>query len=112
MDVLLLTNNLMGSSRVSGVVRGHGLSIQVARQAAAAGGQAARAVVVDLELPIDLSAVDEALAGSEAERIAFGPHVDEARLEAARQAGWLVLTRGQFDAQLPELAARWAAAPA
>ncbi|MEM8496052.1 MAG: hypothetical protein AAF916_05835 [Planctomycetota bacterium] len=36
--------------------------------------------------------------------IAFGPHVDSARLEAASQAGAdQVLTRGAFTQRLPEL---------
>ena len=38
--------------------------------------------------------------------VAFGPHVHEAKLEAARTAGCnLVLTRGQFDAQYARLIA-------
>jgi AmiR/NasT family two-component response regulator len=36
--------------------------------------------------------------------VAFGPHVHEARLAAARDAGCdLVLTRGQFDSQIESL---------
>lgn len=39
-----------------------------------------------------------------ARTIAYGPHVQPARLAQARQAGFSsVLTRGQFDAALPEL---------
>jgi len=39
-----------------------------------------------------------------AQTIAFGPHVQPARLSKARQAGFgAVLTRGQFDSALPSL---------
>lgn len=39
--------------------------------------------------------------------IAYGPHVQEAALQAAQEAGCdLVLTRGQFNAQMDELLAR------
>lgn len=39
-----------------------------------------------------------------ARTIAYGPHVQPARLAQARQAGYgSVLTRGQFDSALPEL---------
>jgi DNA-binding response OmpR family regulator len=40
--------------------------------------------------------------------IAFGPHVDERGLQAAREAGCdLVLTRGQFNRQMAEVLARY-----
>ena len=109
MDVLLLTGNLMGSSRVSGVVREFGLTIRMARGVDDLPElDQLRAVLVDLELPLDIAALNQRLAGSPARRVAFGPHVDEARLTAAREAGWDVMTRGQFDQALPDLAADWA----
>ncbi len=41
---------------------------------------------------------------TDAQTIAYGPHVQPARLSKARQLGFdLVLTRGQFDAALPSL---------
>lgn len=40
----------------------------------------------------------------DAQTVAFGPHVQPARLSKARQDGFgAVLTRGQFDAALPSL---------
>ena len=109
-DIILFSGNLMGSARVSGVVRGLGMSIRVVREVSGSGEQplTARAVLVDLDLTLDLSELDTEVE-SAAHRIAFGPHVDEDKLNAARAAGWEVLTRGQFDAMLPELARRWAA---
>lgn len=109
MDVLLLTENLMGSSRIAGVLRGHGLEVQVAKQLPAERPEALRAVVVDLQVQVDLVELGRQVKDSGAQRLAFGPHVDEARLQAAAEAGWQVLSNGQFFSSLPQLAAMWAA---
>ncbi|QDU37875.1 Response regulator receiver domain protein [Maioricimonas rarisocia] len=64
------------------------------------------AVVIDLESPgLDVSKVIEALPAEPRPRtIAFGPHVQVARLEAARQAGCdHVVSRGQISANLATL---------
>lgn len=64
------------------------------------------AVVIDLESPgLDVATVIEALpAEARPLTIAFGPHVQVARLEAARQAGCdHVVSRGQISAGLGEL---------
>jgi hypothetical protein len=48
----------------------------------------------------------KALANPPKAIIAFGPHVHEAKLADAKAAGCdLVLTRGQFDAQMDKLIA-------
>lgn len=111
--VLMLTSNLLGSSRVSGVVRGHELVFQAARrveQVAEHCLDELRVVLVDLDLPIDLEQLMSELPKDRAVRlIAYGPHVDTEKLRAAAACGWQVLTRGQFDATLPQLAAAWAA---
>jgi hypothetical protein len=68
---------------------------------------------------IDLSSVNAAQIGSTVETlkrrlgdglrlVAFGPHVQEARLQAAADAGCApVLSRGQFNARLTEYLADW-----
>lgn len=61
-------------------------------------------VVVDLARVDDLSAIRRATPHSRI--IAFGPHVDDAALEAARQAGIDdVMPRSQFFRQINELLA-------
>ena len=108
--VVLVTSNLMGSSRVSGVVRGNGLAFQAARsieQMEALSLDAVRAVLVDLETMIDLVALMQLLPPSIA-KVAYGPHVDTTRLQQAADAGWDVMTRGEFDRALPQLAAQLA----
>jgi hypothetical protein len=58
-------------------------------------------LVLDVELPrLELSAIVKSLSVEHRPRvIAFGPHMQTARLEAARAAGCdLVLSRGQISA--------------
>jgi hypothetical protein len=60
-------------------------------------------LVVDVELPhLNLAAVMESLPAEHRPRvIAFGPHMQTARLEAARAAGCdVVLSRGQISTTL------------
>ncbi len=65
-----------------------------------------RALIVDLEAEagLDLIALARAEAGATVRIVACGPHVQKARLQAARDAGAdEVLTRGAFDHSLPDL---------
>ena len=69
-------------------------------------------VIVDLSTAnLDVAALLKSLEGLADEPPAvwaFGPHVHENRLEAARRAGCqLVLTRGQFHAQIAPRLAAW-----
>ena len=109
--VVLISRNLFGTSRVSGVVRGNDLEINVVRdrdQLTEVAGDRLIVVLVDLDEPIDLAGVSDQL-GDTVEKIAYGPHVDIEKLQAAASAGCQVLTRGQFDTDLPTLAKQWSA---
>jgi hypothetical protein len=109
--VLFLSNDLMFASRAQAAA--HGAGAQVAIQSAAS--LTAAAVPADCRLAIiDLAAAaQDALpgivavvrSGSPTARIlAFGPHVDEGLLAAAREAGCDdVWSRGQFHQRLSEL---------
>lgn len=113
-DVVLVCTDLMFDSRISGAAQQAGMTIESVAGVAAATELAARGgcrvVVADLTVP-GLSAAElisrlneECVAVGRPEVIAFGPHVQTGRLEAAREAGCdQVLTRGQFDARLNEL---------
>lgn len=92
--------------------KAHGVAIAlVADQAALADKVAAdcRLALIDLSLDrLNLPAAVRAIrAGSPAAQIvAFGPHVDQAVLADAKEAGCdQVLTRGQFNQQYAELLA-------
>jgi CheY-like chemotaxis protein len=112
MDVLLLTADLTTSSSVTGAAEGQGLSLVVALHVegmlATLKGDPARLVILDLAA-VDLDVADVVarlrdLPNPPVRIAAFGPHVQEARLAAARQAGCdHVLSRGAFFAQLDEI---------
>jgi DNA-binding NarL/FixJ family response regulator len=110
--VLFLTSDLMFSSRLVSAARAHGVAISlVADQAALADKVAAdcRLALIDLSLDrLNLPAAVRAIrtGAPAAQVVAYGPHVDEAALADAKEAGCdQVLTRGQFNKQYAELLA-------
>jgi CheY-like chemotaxis protein len=119
-DVLLLSDDLLDTSRVSGAARQHGLTVRWARDleglVALARQEAPRLVLVDLANPgLCVEALLEMLRAACPQMprvVAFGPHVNAASLRAARQAGCdLVLPRSAFAEQLPTRLPEWLTAP-
>ena len=111
MAVIFLTTDLMFSSRLAGVARAQGVQLSVANSAAAAiekiSENNGRRLIIDLNTA-GLSIADFVARCREANEsvdiIAYGPHVHEAKLAAAREAGCdVVLTRGQFNSQMTEI---------
>ena len=109
---LYVTKDLFFASRITAAARGMGAAMHVAPSVeelkAAPVDDDCRLVLLDLDTPaVDpVAVVAEARSRGDAGLpvIAFGSHVHEARLEAARQAGCdQVLTRGQFDRQAGEI---------
>lgn len=116
MAALALISDLMMQSQVSAAATRVGAELQVAfsDEALLAKAEATppRLVIVDLSHPgLDPAALMarlKPLLGEGATVIAFGPHVHKAKLEAAATAGCnLVISRGQFHAQMDELLARF-----
>ena len=115
MNVLLVSTDLLASSQFEGAARGAGVTLTVAgpgKAAAIAEQKLARLVVIDLSAPIEdlpslvatLKALDQPPSV-----VAYGPHVQEQKLEQASQSGCdAVLTRGQFHRQAAEVIARYA----
>ena len=108
--VVFLTTDLMFSSQVLGAASTLNLKLQLAASPADLPAK----VTADCRLAlVDLTVAGPDLAGvvatvrraaPGAKVVAFGPHVDEARLAAAHTAGCdLVLSRGQFHKQYAEL---------
>ena len=96
MNLLLLSQDLMLTARTEGVARKLGMTVVTRRDLSAADWDSCRLLVVDLSLPgLDIpNVVKQAVVPV----IACGPHVHEARLADARQAGCdLVVSRGQWD---------------
>jgi CheY-like chemotaxis protein len=115
---LLLSDDLIFTSRITGVGRDLGLPIQAARSAEAlvslARRQVPRCVIVDLGNPgLDLADLMRQLGDCGTPRVvAYGSHVDTESLRAARAAGCdPVLPRSKFVAELPTALPGWFTAP-
>lgn len=115
MSILLICDDLIFPSRLQGTAAELGTELHVAPNAEAALRYAAehcpRLVLMDLSTrDIDVRGTIERLRKLEhppEKIVAFGPHVQTARLQAAAQAGAdAVLTRGQLAAETR----RWLAA--
>jgi CheY-like chemotaxis protein len=117
---LLLSDDLLFTSRVAGTARALGLVVQAARSADALLGLARkhppRCVLVDLANPdLDLPGLLRRLGETCVPRprvVAYGSHVDAATLRAAREAGCgPVLPRSKFVEDLPRELPRWLSVP-
>jgi CheY-like chemotaxis protein len=114
---ILLSDDLIFTSRVTGTARDLGLPITPARSPAAlldlASRQPPSCVIVDLAHPdLDVPALIAGL-GHLPHRprvVAYGSHVDTASLRAAREAGCdVVLPRSKFVEDLPTALPGWLA---
>ncbi|MEM1304309.1 MAG: hypothetical protein AAGG46_05410 [Planctomycetota bacterium] len=99
MKICLVSTDLMASSQLEGAAASAGAALVTCSPATAVASVASEApamVVIDLTAGVeDLPAIVAAAAGQPV--VAYGPHVHEKRLAAARDAGCTeVFTRGQF----------------
>ncbi|HKI37089.1 MAG TPA: hypothetical protein VKA46_34870 [Gemmataceae bacterium] len=117
---LLLSDDLIFTSRITGAGRDLGLTVKPARTADAlldlARQEAPSCVILDLAFPgLDLSALIRRLGEAcplMPRLVAYGAHVDAAGLRAARQAGCdVVLPRSAFVEALPSKLAEWLSPP-
>jgi CheY-like chemotaxis protein len=113
---LLLSDDLIFTSRVAGIARDQGFTIRAARSVEAlesfARSEPPRCVIVDLANPglviADLIGRLGVVCPVMPRVVAYGPHVDAAVLRAAREAGCEpVLPRSKFVEQLPQALAGW-----
>jgi CheY-like chemotaxis protein len=113
---LMLCDDLIFFSRVSGAARAAGLSVRMVRSAAdllaAARTESPRGIIIDVHNPgLDLPALLadlKATCPAMPRVIAYGSHVEAAVLRAARQAGCdRVLPRSQFVEELEGKIAEW-----
>lgn len=109
MSAVLIAADLMTTSTAQGAAQRADVELKVValRNATSAVSEETRLVVIDLtHAATDLTPlVGELRAQSpSATVIAFGPHVQEQRLQAAREAGCdRVLTRGQWHSDSEQL---------
>jgi hypothetical protein len=116
MLIAFLTTDLVFPSRVRPVAERLGARFETAMTSDALAAKLADVpdslsiVLIDLNSnadPASTIAKLKSLPAPPRTIVAFGPHVHEARLAAARDAGCdLVLTRGQFDSQIESLLER------
>jgi len=117
---LLLSDDLIFTSRITGTARALGLAVKAAQTVEAlealARQRAPTGVLVDLgnpglEVP-DLIARLKGACPVMPRVVAYGSHVDAAGLRAARAAGCdIVLPRSAFVEQLPASLPEWLASP-
>ena len=113
MGILYITTDLFFSSRVGSLARDRGLAIEVVAPLAAAQkiNTELQLVLIDLtQRSLDVALLVETVRekASSATIIAYGPHVDQAALSAAQDAGCdEVMPRSQFDQQLVSILERF-----
>jgi CheY-like chemotaxis protein len=117
---LLLTDDMIFSSRITGTAQALGLKVNVVKTTKDLMAQVSEhppaCVIVDLCHPgLQVDELIRKLKGgcSAAPRVvAYGSHVDTATLRAAREAGCdVVLPRSKFVESLPNELAAWMAPP-
>ncbi|HLJ92440.1 MAG TPA: response regulator [Gemmataceae bacterium] len=113
---LLLCDDLMFTSRITGTARDLGLCIKPARSLEALHALIAepcpRCVIVDLAHPeLSIGALLERLCKVCTPRpyvVAYGSHIDTATLRSAKEAGCdVVWPRSKFVEELPRALPRW-----
>lgn len=112
---LLLSDDLLFSSRITGTAEKLGLTVHTVRSADELWRQAAqvlpRCVLLDLQNPgLQIEAVVGQLKALDPAPmlVAYGSHVDAATLRQAREAGCdRVLPRSQFVEELPLTLSTW-----
>src|SRR5262245_20050331 len=120
MNAILLSDDLIFTSRVVGTGRDLGLPIRTARNPDAvlnlAQQQPPTCVIVDLSNPgLRVTELIQGLSGppTRPRIVAYGSHVDTATLRAARDAGCdIVLPRSKFVEDLPTALPTWLTPPA
>jgi len=118
MSALFLTSDLVFASKVAGAALRQSVIVETALTPdvlfGKAQGQSLDLVIIDLSLPkLELRELIDrlrALPNPPRAIVGFAPHVHEAVLQAAQQAGCdVVMSRGQFNAQLDELLGHYVA---
>jgi CheY-like chemotaxis protein len=113
---LLLSDDLIFTSRIVGTARELGFIMRAARSVEALEAlvrqEAPSCLLLDLAFPglplLDLMQQLRALSPQMPRVVAYGPHVDAAGLRAAREAGCdPVLPRSKFVEDLPQLLPNW-----
>lgn len=110
---VLVSNDFLFTSKITGTASQLGRRVQpvgsVSNAAESASRPECRLVILDLGGDYDPSELTTALPAEDAPPVvAFGSHVDAARLQSARDAGCAeVMPRSRFSETLPEILSRY-----
>jgi DNA-binding response OmpR family regulator len=113
--ILLLSDDLLDASKTIASARAAGIVVRQVRTVQALLEQALREAppccIVDLQCPgLDIAgfAAESSREGKKIRLIAYGSHVDTARLRAARQSGYdEVLPRSEYFESMPVQIGEW-----
>lgn len=112
MNILYLTTDLIFSSRVTSVAKAQGINLTVISEAELLIAKASENNVDLVIIDLTMSELDpkkfvlrlRKLANSPKTIIAYGPHVQHAKLDAARDAGCdEVFSKGEFNNQMHDI---------
>jgi CheY-like chemotaxis protein len=116
MFVMVLCDELMFSSRITGTARALGLTVQLVRAQQDLANwlltQKPDCIIVDLHnSSLSIEPLMQQIPSPRPYLVGFGSHVDTATLQAARAAGFdLVLPRSKFADDLEAALPQWCAA--
>jgi CheY-like chemotaxis protein len=112
---LVLCDDMIFASRITGTARQLGLAVQAVRTAEELEARVSQAppacVILDLgQAKLDIAGLVARLKAVDLFIVAYGSHVDTPTLRAARDAGCdIVLPRSKFVEELPAALPRWLA---
>jgi CheY-like chemotaxis protein len=111
---ILLTGDLIFATKVTGTASALGLEVAVARTAEALADlcheRRPGVILLDLGSPVlesEAAIADIRQAVGDVPVMAYGPHVQRERLAAAAKAGYEVMPRSKFAAELPDILRRF-----
>ena len=101
--VVAIVSDLIFSSKIMGAARAVGIDARTIRQASQLPESAPRLLLVDLSLPGVIDSIQSWRQTHAVKTIGFASHVDAPTIDAAREAGMLVMARSGFVEALPKL---------
>lgn len=103
MPILALVRDLLFASKITATARSAGVEVKIIRDPAHLPNEGDR-LFVDLNQPGTLEAAMQWKTATSGSVIGFSSHTDADAILRAKEAGIdKILTRGQFDANLPSL---------
>jgi len=105
--ILVLGADLLGRTRIEETVERSGFTPRplAPNKLSEADMEAVRGILADVDSDEVLDAVTAMSGGEDLLRVGFYAHVDRARAERVKTAGWQAMPRGRLFRELPEILA-------